>query len=151
MRGKVPRAEDQPAGGLDLIKKFRKEGYLTQAFFKLATGGTIGVICLCHVDNCVSLRSTRFAKKFDQSFSMAAESGYSVRHDDNVCKKCGTCAKICMFKAPSVTNGTWMYDKNICMGCELCVEHCPQQALTLYRDPAKTVPLDMDIVRADYQ
>ena len=136
---------------LDLIKKFRKEGYLTQAFFKVATGGTMGVICLCHVDNCVSLQATQFAKKFDSSFSMAAQSGYSVQHDDIRCKKCGTCAKICMFKSIRVNNGTWAYDKNTCMGCELCVEHCPQQALALYQDPGKTVPLDMDIVKKEYQ
>lgn len=136
---------------LDLIKKFRKEGYLTQAFFKVATGGALGIICNCHIDNCVALRATGFARKFDPSWSMSANSGYSVKHNNENCKKCGICEKICMFKAIRVNNGTWAYDKNTCMGCELCVEHCPQQALTLYQDPGKTVPLDMDIVKKEYQ
>jgi ferredoxin len=136
---------------LNLIKTFRKKGYLTQAFFKVATGGTLGVICNCHIDNCVSLQATRFAKKFDASWSMAAESGYSVHHDDAKCKKHGTCERICQFGAVTVNDGTRTYDKNACMGCELCVEHCPEQALSLFQDPDKSVPLDMDLVRAEYQ
>jgi ferredoxin len=136
---------------LDLIKDFREKGYITQAFFKVATGGSTGVICNCHIDNCVSLQATQFAKKFDPSFSMAAESGYSVRHNDANCKKCGTCVRICMFGAVTVSNGTRAYDKNACVGCELCVEHCPEQVLSLFQDPDKSVPLDMDLVRAEYQ
>ncbi|HWR69037.1 MAG TPA: 4Fe-4S dicluster domain-containing protein [Desulfomonilia bacterium] len=136
---------------LDLIKKFRKKGYLTQAFFKVATGGNMGVICNCHMDNCVSLQATRFARKFDSSASMAAESGYSVVHDGVKCKKCGTCERICMFHNVTVKDGVRSYKKKDCMGCELCVEHCPAQALSLYQDPDKSVPLDLDIVRAEYQ
>jgi len=139
------------AEALDLIQKFRKEGYLNQAFFKVATGGTMGVICCCHMDTCVSLQATRFARKFDQTASMAAESGYSVVCDEARCKKCGTCERICMFGAMTINDGTRSYDRKECMGCELCVEHCPEQALSLYRDPEKSVPLDLDVVRAEYR
>jgi ferredoxin len=135
---------------LDLIKKFRKEGYITQAFFKVATGGTMGIICNCHVDSCVSLKATQFARRFDSNLSMAAESGYSVIHSDEKCIKCGTCSDICQFKAIKVSGGRRLYDRNICMGCELCVEHCPEGAIILYRDMEKTVPLDLDIVRKEY-
>lgn len=135
---------------LDLIKKFRKKGYLTQAFFKVATGGSTGVICNCHMDNCVSLQATRFAREFDPSFSMAADSGYSVLHDDAKCTKCGTCASICNFGAIKVFDGVRTYDRSKCMGCDLCVEHCTQEALSLYQDPKKTVPLDLDLVKAEY-
>ncbi|MCX8125501.1 MAG: hypothetical protein N3F66_15245, partial [Spirochaetes bacterium] len=38
---------------LELIKKLRQRGYLTQAFFKVATGGSTGVICNCHPKSCV--------------------------------------------------------------------------------------------------
>jgi ferredoxin len=51
----------------------------------------------------------------------------------------------------TVNDGTRTYDKNACMGCELCVEHCPEQALSLFQDPDKSVPLDMDLVRTEYQ
>ena len=135
---------------LDLIKKFRKEGYLTQAFFKVATGGSTGVICSCHMDNCVSLQSTNFAKKFRSDFAMAADSGYSCLVDSEKCKKCGTCAKICMFKAIEVNGNRRTYKKELCLGCGLCMEHCPQQAIQLNRDPQRTVPLDMDIVKKEY-
>jgi ferredoxin len=135
---------------LDIIKKFREKGYLNQAFFKVASGGNMGVICCCHMDSCVSLQATKFAKRFDDSLSMAANSGYSVRHDDEVCKTCGTCAGICQFGAIRVTDGQWTYHRDICMGCELCAEHCPEKAITLYQDAGKTVPLDLDIVRSEY-
>jgi Fe-S-cluster-containing hydrogenase component 2 len=136
---------------LDLIKKFREKGYLTQAFFKVATGGSTGVICNCHIESCVSMQASRFAKKFDPSFSMSADSGYCVQHNDSQCKKCGTCARMCMFDAVKVINEIRSYDKKLCMGCELCVEHCPEQALSLLRDYNKSVPLDIDLVREEYQ
>ncbi len=33
------------------------------------------------------------------------------------------------------------------MGCELCVENCPEKALTLYIDPDKPLPLDLDQIK----
>lgn len=135
---------------LDLIRKFRKAGYLTQAFFKVATGGNMGVICNCRIDSCVSLQATQFAKRFDKSLTMSADSGYSVRHDDAACKNCRTCEGMCQFGAIRIINDQWSYRKDLCMGCELCVEHCPEQGLLLYQDPGKTVPLDLDIIRRDY-
>jgi ferredoxin len=135
---------------LDIIMKFRDRGYLTQAFFKVATGGNIGVICSCHIDSCVSLQATQFARRFDKGLSMAANSGYSVQHDDIFCKKCGTCAGICQFGAIQVVDNQWSYHRDICMGCELCVEHCPEQALLLYQDSDKTVPLNLDLIRREY-
>jgi ferredoxin len=44
-------------------------------------------------------------------------------------------------------DGIRSYDRAACMGCELCVEHCTSGALSLYRDPEKPLPLDMDWVR----
>lgn len=135
---------------LDLIKTFREQGYLTQAFFKVATGGSLGVICNCHIDSCVSLQATMFARRFDPKLSMAANSGYSIEHNTTLCRNCGTCAKICQFGAIRFRDNIWTYDRPICMGCELCAEHCPQQAITLVRDPNKTVPLDLDLIKAEY-
>jgi ferredoxin len=33
------------------------------------------------------------------------------------------------------------------MGCGLCVENCPENAISLYIDPAKPLPLDLDQIK----
>jgi len=135
-----------------LITRFRKMGYITQAFFKVATGGQTGVICNCHPDTCVSLQATKFAKKFDDKLTMNAESGYAVEWNKNLCGFCGTCAGFCPVDCIQVVGDkSRTYDKNACIGCELCVEHCPEKALSIYRDSSKAVPLDIDIVMKEYQ
>ena len=135
---------------LDLIKKFREKGYLTQAFFKVASGGSTGIICNCHIDSCVCLQANRFARRFDPGLTMNADSGYSMQHDDGTCRHCGTCARICQFEAIALNGNERTYKRELCMGCGLCMEHCPEQALRIYQDPQKTVPLDMDIVKKEY-
>lgn len=136
---------------IDLIKDFRKRGHITQAFFKIATGGRTGVICNCCPECCVSLESTRLAKKFNSSFSMNAQSGYSVKYERKKCKNCGSCAKICHFNAIEFERGKkGHYSKWDCMGCGLCVEHCPNGALSLYVDEAKSLPLDIDLVKEHF-
>ncbi len=135
---------------LDLIKEFRKKGYLTQVFLKVATGGSTGVICNCHPDTCVSLQATKFAKKIDKNLSMSAEAGYSVTHDAEKCDECGICANICPFDAIVLNTLDQTRIFNDCMGCELCVEHCPNGALSLYRDPDKLLPLDIDLVKEKF-
>ncbi len=136
---------------LDLIKKFRKEGYLTQAFFKVATGGSTGVICNCHPDTCVSLRSSKIGRKFNPEFNMNSHAGYLVKQNTERCETCNSCAEICPAKAISIgKDGSWSLEGADCYGCELCVEHCPNQALSLYRDPSKPVPLDIDIIEDEY-
>jgi ferredoxin len=139
---------------IDLIKRFRKMGYITQAFFKVATGGSTGVICNCHPDTCVSLYGTKVSKELNENLSQSVESGYSVRRDESKCKNCGTCAKTCHFGAIVIKDEVRLYNKNTCWGCELCVENCPNGALTLYMDSDKSVPLDIDLIKehfADYR
>ncbi|HOE80431.1 MAG TPA: 4Fe-4S binding protein [Smithellaceae bacterium] len=137
-----------PEDALDLIRKFRQHGYITQAFFKVATGGSTGIICNCHPDTCVSLQATSFARRFSPDLTMNADSGYATYHRDEACRHCGTCAQVCHFGAIQVTEQDWIYDRTSCMGCGLCTEHCPEQALSLYRDANKTVPLDLDMLKA---
>ncbi len=128
---------------LELVQNFRKHGYLTQAFFKVATGGSTGVICNCHPKSCVSLKATQFAKRFDSSLSMSAPAGYVVLHNEAACKHCSDCARICPFNAIRVSDSSWEYNHHLCAGCELCVEHCPHKALTLTIDETKPMPLDI--------
>jgi len=141
------------AEALDIIKAFRKTGHITQAFFKVATGGSTGVICNCCPDCCVSLRATTFSQKVDSGLSMTSASGYSVLHDKEKCTECGQCEKVCNFgsiqflKSTDSLTGKRVYHKNSCMGCELCVEECPEGALSIYTDISKPLPLDLDMVK----
>jgi len=135
------------AEALSIINRFRKTGHITQAFFKVATGGNTGVICNCHPDTCVSLQATRLARRIDKSLSMTAESGYSVRHNADLCSGCRKCEQICRFGAIIFKDEQRLYDSSQCLGCELCVQHCFGGALSLYIDPGKPLPLDLDMIR----
>ncbi|MCX7677885.1 MAG: hypothetical protein N2316_01570 [Spirochaetes bacterium] len=132
---------------LAIVKKFRSKGYITQAFFKVATGGSTGVICNCHPATCVSLQASRIAKKIHKNLTMNAQSGYSIMHDNKKCTRCGTCDTVCHFNAIQITNNGRLYHINECMGCELCVESCSAGALSLYVDPQKPIPLDIDLIK----
>jgi ferredoxin len=35
------------------------------------------------------------------------------------------------------------------MGCGLCAEHCPNGALSLFIDPEKPLPLDLDLLKQE--
>jgi len=135
------------AEALDLIKRLRKQGHITQAFFKVATGGSTGVICNCHPDTCVSLRASSITRHIRPDLSQSIESGYSVTCTVEKCKLCGTCVTSCHFGAVRIIDGVRIYDAAACLGCGLCVEDCPNKALKLYADDAKSRPLDMDAVR----
>lgn len=133
---------------LEIIAKLRKKKYITQSFFKVATGGCTGVICTCHPDYCLSLIATRLTKKLgDGVVPVSAKSGYSVRHDPGKCRQCGTCATICHFGSITLVDGKRSYGSAECRGCELCVENCPNGALSLYVDREKPLPLDIDRIR----
>lgn len=132
---------------LSIIRHYRRQRHVTQAFFKVATGGSTGVICNCCPDCCVSLKATAAARGLDPGLSMNAPAGYRVVHDPARCTQCGQCATVCHFKAVRRNSGLRSYTAALCMGCELCVEHCPQQALSLEIDPTKPLPLDLDRVR----
>jgi len=136
------------ADALEIIKRLRDKGHMNQAFFKVATGGSsVGVLCNCHPDTCVSLIASRITQQFDRNISQVAESGYSVSRNPDVCKDCGTCAKVCPFGAVMHERGMYTYRRAACMGCGLCVENCPEGALSLYLDPEKPLPLDLDLVK----
>jgi len=137
---------------MDIIDKLRRTGHINQAFFKVATGGSMGVICNCCPDCCVSIRATRLAKrvKGGQDISQFVPSGYTVLRDEAKCQMCGTCVKTCGFDAVEITDGTRTYRAEACVGCELCVEECEHGALTLVlEDDGGILPLDIDMAREE--
>ena len=133
---------------IDMIKKLRKKGHINQAFLKVATGGKTGVICTCHPDTCVSLIASQILSGIKNGAVQYAISGYSVNHDSASCTFCSTCESVCHFNAVSFIEGKRIYKTDLCAGCGLCVEHCTSGALSLYRDPEKPLPMDMDLVRS---
>lgn len=137
------------AEALDLIDRMRKTGHVQQAFLKVGTGGLTGVICNCCPKCCVSLDASRIAKKLDKKLYMNVESGYSVERDPEKCTACGKCAEFCPFGAMTATGGVPAYDRALCMGCELCVDNCAQGAISLYADPDKVLPLDLDLAKKE--
>lgn len=137
------------AEALEIIRSFRQRGHVTQAFFKVATGGSTGVICNCCPDCCVSLQATRITKRIDPALSMTAPSGYSVSFDPEKCTHCNECVEICPVKAVSFVGEDRHYDREACLGCELCVERCAAGAIRLYLDPDKPCPLDLDRLRQE--
>jgi len=132
---------------LAIVRHFRQKGHITQAFFKVATGGSTGVICNCCPQCCVSLKATAAVQGLDPGLTMNAPAGYRVNHDPDRCNRCGGCVDICHFQAVAFADGSRRYDPARCMGCELCVEHCPSRALTLQVDPDKPLPLDLDRIQ----
>lgn len=134
---------------LGIIDEHRRNGHINQAFFKVATGGSMGVICNCCPKCCVSMRATRLAQQIKgaQGISQYAPSGYTVKHDAGKCELCGTCVKTCNFDAVEIVDGVRIYHPEACMGCELCVESCERGALTLVLEEGGLFPLDIDLAR----
>lgn len=134
---------------LDIIKEHRATGHVNQVFFKVATGGSTGVICNCCPECCVSMRCTALVQKIKgaEDLSQYAASGYSVRWDEEKCKLCGDCRDTCNFSAVEIKDEKRTYRMDACLGCELCVENCEQGALTLVWEEAGLIPLDIDIVK----
>jgi heterodisulfide reductase subunit A-like polyferredoxin len=96
----------------------------------------------------VSLQATKLARGLDKHLTMTAQSGYSVACDPALCVHCGHCEEKCLFNAVKFHDGQRQYHGSICLGCGLCVEACSGKALTLYADPEKPMPLDLERITA---
>ena len=134
---------------LEIIDAHRKTGHINQAFFKVATGGSMGVLCNCCPKCCVSMRATALAQKIKggREICMYAPSGYTTVHDADKCELCGACAEICNFGAIEISDGVRVYHPEKCFGCELCVESCERGALELTLEKGGFIPLDIDLVK----
>lgn len=134
---------------LAIIDEHRKNGHVNQAFFKVATGGSMGVLCNCCPKCCVSMRATALARRIKGAgeICMYAPSGYVTAHEAEKCELCGTCVKTCNFGAVEIVDGARVYHPEKCFGCELCVENCPRGALSLVREEGGLIPLDIDLAK----
>ncbi len=77
---------------------------------------------------------------------MMAPSGYVAQVDTNRCVACGTCINGCPFQARSLKETGVVLDWEKCMGCGVCVGQCLNTAISLVRDKAKGVPLDVGLL-----
>ncbi len=140
---KVTQAE-----AVAIIKDARERGCVTTAWFKVATGGTTGVICSCCSCCCVGIEGLQLGAMLDKGVSNMIPSGYSVVLDRDKCTSCRRCAEVCMFQAMTFgQDDSLLYERSACMGCGLCIENCQAEALSLSRDETKGDPLDMDELR----
>jgi heterodisulfide reductase subunit A-like polyferredoxin len=75
---------------------------------------------------------------------MLASSGYVARVDEDLCIGCGDCVEYCQFHALHLHDEHSLVDEDACMGCGACTGKCAQGALSLCREPAKGIPLELD-------
>lgn len=148
-RHNVRRIDKEEA--LAIIDAHRGTGHINQAFFKVATGGSMGVLCNCCPECCVSMKATALAQRIKgaQDIRMYAPSGYTVEHGVEACALCGSCAEACHFGAIEFAGGERTYHPERCYGCGICVERCENGALSLvYEESGEgLIPLDIDLAK----
>lgn len=98
----------------------------------------IGLICSCHADCCVVLRTPMVVGSKYPVWEHYAKSRFRAVVDPEKCLGCGQCAqKRCQFKAahlrmyPEYENERSWINEELCMGCGCCAETCPSGALTM--------------------
>jgi heterodisulfide reductase subunit A-like polyferredoxin len=106
-------------------------------YYKDAMLGRFYAICNCCSCCCGAMEAQR------NGTPMIASSGYVAQVDEDLCAACGTCAEYCQFAAISVDNEFARIDVAACMGCGVCVARCAQDAISLLRNPAKGIPLEI--------
>lgn len=121
-----------------------ERGHVHHAFFKDAMLGRFYAICNCCACCCGAMNATR------NGIPMVIPSGYIVQVDGEACAGCGACAEYCQFEALSIGyDFAISVDEAACMGCGVCVDQCDLAALTLTRNPAHSVPLELDVLMAE--
>ena len=120
-----------------ILKAEDERGHVHHAFFKDAMFDRFYAICNCCDCCCGALQAHR------SGTPMLASSGYVSQVDEDLCIGCGDCVPCCQFHALEVLDGQnhVIYEK--CMGCGVCTGKCSQDALSLVRDDAKGIPLEI--------
>lgn len=130
-------------GQEEAVKILRKEderGHVHHAFFKDAMLGRFYAICNCCACCCGAMQAHR------NGTPMLASSGFVCEINEDLCIGCGVCAEYCQFGSLEVMNGYCQVDILACMGCGICVAKCDQEALTLVREEARGIPLEISVL-----
>ena len=122
---------------VEILRQEDERGHVHHAFFKDAMLGRYYAICNCCACCCGAMQAHK------RGTPMLASSGYVNQVDEAMCIGCGDCAELCQFGALTVKGFTVQINELRCMGCGVCVSKCEQQALSLRREPAKGVPLEI--------
>ena len=119
-----------------IIQADDERGHVHHAFFKDAMMGRFYAICNCCPCCCAAVNAQR------KGTPILASSGYVARINENECRACGSCVKICPFSAIS-QNGRVQVDPQVCMGCGICVNRCRFDAIHLERLEERGEPLEI--------
>lgn len=131
---------------LDRLDDFHKNGWIHTFWFKDALGYRSYAMCNCCGECCQGmLANNKLAPTAGYKNKMILPSGYTAKIDESKCKGCGTCVKICPFKARTLnaSKGKSEIDYDKCHGCGVCIDACPNGALSLELYPKKGIPLDI--------
>jgi Pyruvate/2-oxoacid:ferredoxin oxidoreductase delta subunit len=120
-----------------ILRAEDERGHVHHAFFKDAMLDRFYAICNCCECCCGAMQIQR------SGTPMLTSSGYVSVLDSDLCIGCGDCNPFCQFGALEVTEAVNQIVYEKCMGCGVCVSKCAQDALSLVRDPAKGVPLEV--------
>jgi len=120
-----------------ILKAEDERGHVHHAFFKDAMLDRFYAICNCCECCCGALQAHR------SGTPMLAASGYVSQINEDLCIGCGDCVPYCQFHALEVVDGVNHVIYEACMGCGICTSKCGQEALSLVRDDAKGVPLEI--------
>lgn len=114
-----------------------ERGHVHHAFFKDAMLDRFYAICNCCECCCGAMQAHR------RGTPMLASSGFVSQVDEDLCIGCGDCISFCQFHALDVVDGVNRVIYESCMGCGVCTGKCDQGALSLVRDEAKGLPLEI--------
>jgi ferredoxin len=130
---------------LQILEEEDQRGHVHHAFFKDAMLGRFYAICNCCSCCCGAMQSQKAGS------NMLASSGYLAVVDKDNCIGCGICEQACQFEAITMQDGISQISYALCMGCGNCVNQCSQTAISLNRDTAKGIPLELDELLEEYQ
>jgi Pyruvate/2-oxoacid:ferredoxin oxidoreductase delta subunit len=135
---------------LDRLDDFHKNGFVHTFWFKDAIGNRSYAMCNCCKCCCGGLNANnKLIPMVHYPKQMILSSGYIAVTDTNKCKGCLTCVKFCPFEARKIDSASLksetIYER--CYGCGVCVDKCPNGAISLVLDPAKGIPLNVDVLK----
>ncbi len=122
---------------ISILQEEHERGHVSHAFFKEAMLNRFYAICNCCSCCCGAFQAQK------NGTPMLMTSGYTAAVDHDICEGCSICSQFCQFSAIEMVNNKAVIHSEDCFGCGVCVDKCEQNAITLNRDHAKGVPLEI--------